>query len=243
MQMDEPDAEGRAQHPQEILERLLVAATEFAKRRAAVGAVLLDAPAIAAYRGERVTDAAARALDERARMSLGAASAVNDVQDAQGRPEHAVVRGQRGFAQRLQRIARDVIAHEVEVIRMPLEQDRGVANAERLLRAFERAAAGMQHERFVAQHVAKPRSVRTQAKIVLLAVTCAEGCVERANRVDQRAADVQAEADAGRKVRIVRDRRGRDGGAHSLGISSLPATLRSRTVAGTSRSPHCSRTA
>ena len=160
-----------------------------------------------------VTDAAPRPFDERARVRLGAATTVEHVKDGQAGAEHAVVGGQRRLAQRLQRIVRDVVANEIQIVRMALDQDRGVAEAEHLLRAFERAAARMQHERIVAKHVAKARRVRPQAEIVLLAIARAERCVERADRVDQRAPDVEAEADAGRHVRIVGHRRGLDGRA------------------------------
>src|SRR5258708_265631 len=87
---------------------------------------------------------------------------------------------------------------------MTLEQQRHVALGEIDALIAERAAAQVQHERVLAEHVAVARRRRAQAEVVFLAVAQAERRVECADRVEQRAADVEAEPDSRRQLRIRR---------------------------------------
>ena len=210
----------------------------------AVGAMLLDLPAVVDRDGEVVPPAIARAGDQRAHVRLRAAAVVvDDVQHAApGRLRHREAHGRR-FAQRPHRIGRDVRVHHVEVVRMPLEQQRHVARAELGLLSREGASAGMHDERVVGEHVAPARARGAQAQVVLLAVAQAERHVERPDRVEQRAPHEHAEAHAGGHVGIGGDGSGGDRGAHGLRDRRPPATRCSRRSAGTSRSPRCSRTA
>ena len=129
----------------------------------------------------------------------------------------------RRLAQRSQRIGGDVARDHPVVMRMTLEQPLEVAPAELRLASGERAAARMHDERIVGQHVAPAGARRTQAEVVLLAVTRAEREVERADRVDRRAAHEHAEPDAGRQIGIrrhrgIRERAARTGfGSRSCG--------------------------
>ena len=90
-----------------------------------------------------------------------------------------------------------------------------------VLLADERAAAQMQHERVVAEHVPVAGAVRAQAEVVLLAVAAPERRVEHADGIDQLALDVEAEADARRQQRIRGHRRGRERGPHRLGVGPV----------------------
>ena len=83
----------------------------------------------------------------------------------------------------------------------------------------ERTAADVHDERVVGEHVAPAGARGAQAQVVLLAVAQAERQVEDADRVDQRAADEQAEADAGRQVGIGRHGRRGERRAHRLRIA------------------------
>ena len=109
---------------------------------------------------------------------------------------------------------------------MPFEQGREVARHELRLLLDEGPPAGVDHEGVVGEHVAPAARGRAPAEVVLLAVARAEGRVEAADRVDQRAPHVEAEADAGRQLRIARHRRAREGGRDRRGVvAGTPAVV------------------
>ncbi len=202
-----------------------VAAQQFVGDDGAVGAVFLDLPAIVDGDGQIVAPAPGRARDQRAHVRLGASPVVmDDVQHALPRRR---VHGQprcRGFAQRPQRIGRDVRMHHVEVVRMAFQQKRHVARPELGLLPDEGSAAGMHDERIVREHVAPSCARGAQAQVVLLAITRAEDRVEDAHRVEHRAAQEEAESDARRDVGV--RRHSRRGNRRSVGVGIAPGPPR-----------------
>jgi hypothetical protein len=73
---------------------------------------------------------------------------------------------------------------------MALEQDPHVAVGEIGALVAERAAAQMQDERVLAQHVAITGGRGAHAQVVFLAIAQTEYRIEHSDCVDQRAADV-----------------------------------------------------
>jgi hypothetical protein len=87
-----------------------------------------------------------------------AAMTVDDMEHSRDRfVQHPVLR-QRQLAQRAHRIGGDVGAHLLEVLRMAIEQDSHVAFGQIGALVAERAAAQVQDECILAQHVAIPGS-------------------------------------------------------------------------------------
>ena len=180
----------------------------------------LDAPAVAHRDGDRVATAPARRGDERAHVRLGAAALmVQDMQHACRR--RGVERERRRVAQRRERIRGDVVAHEREVAGMARGERLGVLRDQRVLLLLERAPADVEHERVVGEHVAPPGRGRAHAQVVLLAVAGAERGIEAADRVEHRPAHEEAEADAGRQIRVARDRRARERAGERRGVPAV----------------------
>ena len=182
--------------------------------------MLLDAPGVAVDEGQRVPGVTARGLHQATYVRLGTAPAVNDVKHGGRAGMHAIVGRPRRLAECADRVLGEKVAHEVEVARMALEQQRGVAYAKRLLRSHERPASHVHDERVVAEHVAPARPRGAHAEVVLLAVARAECRIEHPDFVEQRATNVEAEADPGRQVRVARHRSRGDCGTHRFGIGS-----------------------
>ena len=220
--MDEADAEGRTQAFQELGPGLVRPPPQVERAHATVVEMFLDLPPLTGRDGQIVPVARPRRLDQRADVVLGsAAMAVNDVQHtARGSCNGAMLRLRR-VAQRPQRIGGDVRTDDLEIVRMTVEQQRHVARAQLRLAAGERTLAQVHDEGVVAEHVAESGPHGAQAEIVLLAVTVAERGIEGADRVDQRAADVQAETDACGQIGIGRNRRLRERRAHGLGLRAV----------------------
>ncbi len=101
----------------------------------------------------------------------------------------------------------------------------------------------MQDIRVVAEHVSVARGKRAHAEIVLLAVPRAERRIEQPDRVDQFPPDVEAEAHARGQARIRRHGRACERRPDRFRIVAVHPGRCSRRIAGTSRSPHCWRTA
>ena len=217
MDVHHRDVERRRNRADEVAPALVRAPDELERSRALAVGVVLDAPAIADCDGEIMATRASRRRDQRSCMLLGAATAVQHVQHAGDIVRMRTLRDQRGIADRSQRIGRDIRANEIDVVRMARYDERKVGLAELCLLGFEGAAADVNDERVVAQHVAPSGARRPQAQIVFLAIASAERRIERADRIDQRATHVHAEADAGRQIGICRHRRTRERRARSLG--------------------------
>ena len=102
---------------------------------------------------------------------------------------------------------------------MALEQHAHVALGDLGLAACERFLARVDDERIVGEHVAPARPRGAQAQVVLFAVSRAESFgIEEPDVVEHRAAQVEAESDAGRQVGIHRHRRRGDGCVDGAGI-------------------------
>ena len=164
--------------------------------------MLFDLPAVACGDREVMAPALARGDDQLAHVRLGApAMVVDDVQHAAHRRLQRELQP-RGLAQRAQRIVCDVALDHCRVMGMTRDEQREVALRELALAAFERAAARMHDERVVGENVAPAGARGAQAEVVLLAVAGAEDRIERAERIDRRAAHEHAEAHAGRQIGI-----------------------------------------
>src|SRR4030081_3868244 len=140
---------------------------------------------------------------------------------------------QRELAQRTERVRGDVGADEIKIVRMVFQKYGHVAPREITALGAERAAAQMDHERIVAENVAKSGASGAHAKVVFLAVAQTEDRIEGSDRVDECAHDVKTEPYSGRQLRI-----GWQGGQleranHRLGIALrrpriVPAKARQR---------------
>src|ERR1700680_4089686 len=108
---------------------------------------------------------------------------------------------QRELAQRTQRIRGDVGAHEVKIVWMVFEQYGHVAPREITALGAERTAAQMDHERIVAENVAKSGASGAHAKVVFLAVAQTEDRIEGSDRVDECPPDIETKPDTGRQLR------------------------------------------
>jgi hypothetical protein len=102
---------------------------------------------------------------------------------------------------------------------MSIEQDSHVSFGKIGALVAERAAAQMQDECILAQHVAIAGSRRAHAKVVFLAVAQAKHRIEHPDRTDQRAADVKAEPDARRQIGIGGDRGAFERSHHRLRVT------------------------
>src|SRR5689334_1577048 len=85
---------------------------------------------------------------------------------------------------------------------MTLEQQSDVPLRERGALVAERAPSEVQNEGVLAEHVAIACRSGSQAQIVFLAVAEAEDRIEVPDRIEERAPDVEAEADAGGQIGI-----------------------------------------
>ena len=217
--VDEADAQRRAQAAEEVAPGLVRQALEVEHDGPAVGAMRLDAPAVAHRDRDRVAAASARGRDQRAHVRLRAAALMVQHVQHPGRLR-GVERQRRRVAQRRERIRGDVVVHERQVARMAREQRGGVLRHQRVLLLLERAPARVQHQRVVGQHVAPPGRGGAHAQVVLLAVAGAERGVEAADRVEHRATHEEAEPDAGRQVGIARHRRAGERAGERRGIGT-----------------------
>src|SRR5207302_7499852 len=125
---------------------------------------------------------------------------------------------QRELAQRTERVGGDVGADEVKIIRMVFEKYGHVAAREITTLGAERAAAQMDHERIVAENVAKSGGSGAHAKVVFLAVAQTEDRIEGSDRVDECPSDIETESDTGRQLWIGRHGSQLERADHRLGI-------------------------
>src|ERR1700676_4854483 len=85
---------------------------------------------------------------------------------------------------------------------MVFEKYGHVAPREITALGAERAAAQMDHERIVAENVAKSGASGAHAKVVFLAVAQTEDRIEGSDRVDECPPDIETEPYTGRQLRI-----------------------------------------
>src|ERR1700680_2574327 len=109
---------------------------------------------------------------------------------------------QRELAQRTQRVGGDVGADEIKIVWMVFEKYGHVAPREITALGAERTAAQMDHERIVAENVAKSGASGAHAKVVFLAVAQTEDRIEGSDRVDEGPPDIKTEPNTGRQLRI-----------------------------------------
>src|SRR5215471_10743782 len=129
---------------------------------------------------------------------------VHDMKNAILRSRRFAVLGKRQLAQRAQGISRDIRVHEIAIGGMSFEQQRSIARGEIGSLVAEGTAAEMQHESVLAQHVAESSGCGAHAVVVLFTIAEPERGIKESDRVDQGAADIEAEAYAGRQIRISR---------------------------------------
>src|SRR5207302_6735925 len=129
-----------------------------------------------------------------------AAVAVDHVQQSGQRIGQPPIVRQRELAQRTERVRGDVGADEIKIVRMVFEEYGHVAAREITTLGTERAAAQMDHERIVAENVAKSGGSGAHAKVVFLGVAQTEDRIERSDRGDYCSPDINTETDTGRQL-------------------------------------------